>query len=397
MPSSTRSRKSAAGGGSIRKKCVTRNGKEYMYWEARVSVGFDPGTGKQIQKSITGQPQKEVRLKMQEMIRQVDAGSYKEPCKLTLAQWLDMWTAEYLNNLKRLTQEQYRMQCTYYLKPCLGAAKLSALNTHMIQQFINSLSNGERAELSAKTIKNIYGVLHKALNQAVENEFIQHNPATACKLPKIKKPPIHPLEPEEITRLITAAQEDDYGNLFVSAIFTGMRQGELLGLPWENVDFDRMIITVDRQLQHENGEYFFCTPKSGNPRSFAVAPVVMDALRKEKEKQDYYRSVLGEKWSNPHNLVFTTEFGKNLVKRTVVKHYKKVLERAELPDNRFHDLRHSFAVNSLQAGDNIKNVQANLGHATSAFTMDVYCHVSKSMNRESALRTQAFYESVKPV
>ena len=122
MPSSTRSRKSAAGGGSIRKKCVTRNGKEYMYWEARVSVGFDPGTGKQIQKSITGQTQKEVRLKMQEMIRQVDAGSYKEPCKLTLAQWLDMWTAEYLNNLKRLTQEQYRMQCTYYLKPCLGAA-----------------------------------------------------------------------------------------------------------------------------------------------------------------------------------------------------------------------------------------------------------------------------------
>ena len=134
-----------------------------------------------------------------------------------------------------------------------------------------------------------------------------------------------------------------------------------------------------------------------NARSLTVAPVVMDALRKEKEKQDYYRSVLGEKWSNPHNLVFTTEFGKNLVKRTVVKHYKKVLERAELPDNRFHDLRHSFAVNSLQAGDNIKNVQANLGHATSAFTMDVYCHVSKSMARESAARTQAFYESVKPV
>ena len=138
-------------------------------------------------------------------------------------------------------------------------------------------------------------------------------------------------------------------------------------------------------------------PKNSNARSFAVAPVVMDALKKEKEKQDHYRSVLGEKWSNPHNLVFTTEFGKNLVKRTVVKHYKKVLERAKLPDNRFHDLRHSFAVNSLQAGDNIKNVQANLGHATSAFTMDVYCHVSKSMNRESAARTQAFYESVKPV
>ena len=83
---------------------------------------------------------------------------------------------------------------------------------------------------------------------------------------------------------------------------------------------------------------------------------MIEALKKEKEKQDFYRSVLGDKWNNPHNLVFTTEFSKNLVKRTVGKHYKKIQERVELPDNRFHDLRHSFAVNSLQAGDNIKNV-----------------------------------------
>ena len=122
----------------------------------------------------------------------------------------------------------------------------------------------------------------------------------------------------------------------------------------------------------------------------------MEALKKEKEKQENLRSLLGEEWNNEHNLVFTTDYGKNLVRRTVVKHYKKVLERAGLPDNRFHDLRHSFAVNSLAVGDNIKNVQSNLGHATSAFTMDVYCHVSQAMARESAAKTQKFYESVKP-
>lgn len=397
MPSSKKSRKGASGGGSIRKKTVTRNGIDYTYWEARVTTGVDPGTGKQIQKSITGKTQKEVRLKMQEMIRAVDAGSYKEPCKLTLGQWLDMWLSEYLSGLKRLTQEQYRIQCTRYLKPCLGAVKLPALNTHTIQQFINSLSNGERAELSAKTVKNIYGVLHKALNQAVENEYIPHNPASACKLPKVKKPTIHPLEPEEITKFITEAMKDDYGNLFIVAIFAGIRQGELLGLPWENVDFEKMTITIDRQLQCEKGEYFFCTPKNGTTRAFAVAPVVMEALKKEKEKQDRYRELLGADWENPHSLVFTNEYGKHLVRRTVVKHYKKVIERAGLPDNRFHDLRHSFAVNSIHIGDNIKNVQANLGHATSAFTMDVYGHVSDSMTRESAAKTQEFYERVKPI
>ena len=396
MPSSKKIRKGASGGGSLRKKTVNRNGKEYTYWEGRVTVGVDPGTGKQVQKSVTGKTQKEVRLKMQEMIRDVDAGSYKEPCKLTVAQWLDMWTKEYLGNLKRLTQEQYNIQCTRYLKPGLGAVKLATLNTHMIQQFINSLTNGERAELSPKTVKNIHGVLHKALNQAVENEYIPHNPASACKLPAIKKADIHPLEPEEITKFITEAMKDDYGNLFIVAIFSGIRQGELLGLPWKNVDFERKVITIDQQLQCQNGEYFFCTPKNGKARTFAAAPVVMEALKREKEKQEHFRSLLGDEWSNPHNLVFTTEYGKNLVRRTVVKHYKKVLQRADVRDNRFHDLRHSFAVNSLTIGDNIKNVQSNLGHSTAAFTMEVYCHVSESMARESAAKTQQFYESVKP-
>ena len=396
MPNSKKSRKGASGAGTIRKKTVNRNGKDYTYWEGRVTVGVDPGTGKQKQKSVTGQTQKEVRLKMQALIRDVDSGNYKEPCKLTVAQWLDMWTKEYLGNLKRLTQEQYNIQCTRYLKPGLGAMKLAALNTHIIQQFINSLCNGERAELSAKTVKNIHGVLHKALNQAVENEYVTHNPASACKLPKVKKPPIHPLEPEEITKFITEALKDDYGNLFIVAIFAGIRQGELLGLPWENVDFEKMTITIDRQLQCQNGEYFFCTPKNGNTRSFVAAPVVMEALKKEKEKQDRNCELLGDEFQNPHNLVFTNDYGKNLVRRTVVKHYKKVLQRAEVQENRFHDLRHSFAVNSLTAGDNIKNVQANLGHATSAFTMEVYCHVSEAMGRESAVKTQQFYESVKP-
>ena len=396
MPNSKKSRRGAAGAGTLRKKIISRNGKDYTFWEGRVTVGVDPGTGKQIQKSVTGKTQKEVRLKMQEMIRDVDTGNYKEPCKLTVAQWLDMWTGEYLGGLKPLTQDNYKTQCSRYLKPCLGATKLVSLNTHLIQQFINSLTNGEKAELSGKTVKNIYGVLHKALNQAVENELIPHNPASACKLPKVKKPPIHTLEPEEITRFITEAMKDDYGNLFIVAIFAGIRQGELLGLTWENVDFEKMTITIDRQLQCQNGEYFFCTPKNGNTRAFVAAPVVMETLKKEKEKQEYYRELLGSEWNNPHNLVFTTEYGKNLVRRTVVKHYKKVLQRANLPDNRFHDLRHCFAVNSLQGGDNIKNVQSNLGHSTAAFTMEVYCHVSDSMARESAAKTQKFYESVKP-
>lgn len=104
----------------------------------------------------------------------------------------------------------------------------------------------------------------------------------------------------------------------------------------------------------------------------------MDALRREKEQQESEKQAAGSAWSNPMNLVFTDLFGKHLVRRTVVKHFKKITQRAGIPEEaRFHDLRHSFAVTSLYAGDDIKTVQSNLGHATAQFTLDVYGHVTQ--------------------
>lgn len=121
----------------------------------------------------------------------------------------------------------------------------------------------------------------------------------------------------------------------------------------------------------------------------------MDALVREKTKQEAERKQAGDAWSNPFNLVFTDSLGKHLVRRTVVKHFKKISERAGISnDARFHDLRHSFAVTSLYAGDDIKTVQANLGHATAQFTLDVYGHVTQKMRQDSANRMQQFYDQL---
>ena len=190
------------------------------------------------------------------------------------------------------------------------------------------------------------------------------------------------------------AQLDDYCNIFIVALFTGMRQGELLGLSWDYVNFDTGIITIKQQLQCKDGEYFLETPKSGRGRSILPAPVVMEALKKEREKQQAAKAFAGACWSNPMNLVFTDAIGKHLVRRTVVKHFKKVAERAGVEESRFHDLRHTFAVTSLYAGDDIKSVQANLGHATAQFTLDVYGHVTQTMRKESAERMQRFYDQL---
>ena len=378
--------------GTIRKATKIAKGKTYTYYEARYTEGYDPGTGKQIQRSITGKTQKEVSQKLKAVLASLDSGTYTAPCKMTVGSWLDSWLMEYLNSIKPLTQQNYRIQVENHLKPALGAAKLDALDTHTIQKFYNTLT----AEgLSPKTVKNIHGVLHSALQQAVANGYIRNNPTEHCKLPKIIKPEIKPLEPHEMACILREAEKDSYYNLFVVAMFTGMRQGELLGLSWSNIDFNSGFIIINQQLQCEDGNYFLQTPKNGKGRSILPASIVMDALRKEQQKQLDAQAYAGSAWDNPKNLVFTDALGKNLVRRTVVKHFKAIVDRAGLPpDTRFHDLRHSFAVSSLCAGDDIKTVQANLGHATAQFTLDVYGHVTQKMQQDSADRMQRFYDQL---
>ncbi len=386
------SKRTTSGMGSIRKVTKVVKGKEYTYYEARYTEGFDPRTGKQIQRSISDKSKKVVAQKLKAALAAIDAGTYKAPCKMTVAQWLDIWVAEYLNSVKPLTKHNYNKQVQKHLKPALGAARLEALDTHTIQRFYNSLI---ASGLSPKTVKNVHGILHCALQQAIACDYIYRNPADACKLPKVTKPEIKPLEPEEIARLLKEAEQDDYCNLFIVAMFTGMRQGELLGLAWESVDFQTGIITVKQQLQCKDGNYFLETPKSGKNRTILPAPIVMDALRNQLQRQQKEQEQAGKMWDNQFNLVFTDALGKYLVRRTVVKHFKKISQRAGISDDaRFHDLRHSFAVSSLYAGDDIKTVQANLGHATAQFTLDVYGHVTQKMRQDSANRMQKFYEQL---
>ena len=284
-------RRSAAGTGSIRKKTRTNpSGKTYTYWEARYSMGFDPVTGKQVQKSITAPTQKAAAQKLRTILASIDTGTYREPCEMTLGAWMNTWLKEYLTHTKPLTQKTYFELVKKHIKPELGTIQLGTLDTHTIQRFYNSLTE---AGLSPKSIKNIHGVLHSALQQALANNYITVNPANACKLPRIVKPEIRPLEPEEIKSLLREAQLDDYCNLFIAALFTGMRQGELLGLSWDYVNFETGVITVRQQLQCKDGEYFLETPKNGKGRTILPAPMVMDALRKEKEKQQAAKDYAG--------------------------------------------------------------------------------------------------------
>ena len=260
---------------------------------------------------------------------------------------------------------------------------------------LQSGSQGKK-QLSPKTIKNIHGVLHKALQQAVAVGYLRFNPSDACTLPRIVRKELAPLDEEESLAFLRAIQGHPMEDLFKVALFTGMREGEVLGLMWDCVNFENGTILINKQLQREKkkgGRYVFAPLKNDKARSITPAPSIMEVLKHHYAAQQEQRCLAGEAWTES-GLVFTNELGDHLATHTVYSNFKRIAAAIGRPDARFHDLRHSYAVAAIRSGDDIKTVQGNLGHATAAFTLDVYGHVTDQMKRESAARMESYLKEV---
>ena len=326
MPRTKTMGRAANGIGSIRKKSVQKNGKTYTYWEGRCTTGYDPGTGRQKQRSITGKSLKEVRQEISRITGEVDDGSYIEPSKQTLGEWLDTWLDTYVvYSVKPYTENSYRAVCENHIKPSLGKVKLAALSAPQIQQLYNKLVRQDG--LSPKTVKNIHGVLHRALNQAVKIGGLRYNPADACDLPKVYQKEIVPLEQDEITAFLNRIRGDKFEYVYQVTLFTGMRQGEVLGLTWDCVDFQNNTLYINKQLQKSkkvHGEYQLVPTKNGKARLITIAPSVTSILRKQKSRQAQMQLLAGPDWENGDNLVFTNEQGRHLTHVTVYKSFKKL-------------------------------------------------------------------------
>lgn len=413
MPRKSNTR-AAQGAGSIRQRADGT-------WEARFVAGHDPGTGKPIRKSVYAKTQKEARQKLAQAVAAVDNKAYRDPCKMTLGEWLDIWTDTYLEGVKPRTVKIYKDDIRLHIKPYLAAVKLEELDTHTVQKFFNTLLTSgkkvpkrdadgkaiqrggetvyESAPLSPKTVKNVHGVLHGALRQAVVNRYIPLNPADGdfCKLPKIQRQEIKPLDETQIADFMQAIRDTPFEDAFLVTLFTGLRQGELLGLTWDCVDFGTGTLTINKQMQlHQEAgmsSYQLIPTKNSKTRTITAAPFVMERLRHRKMQQTKHQLMAGALWQKS-DLVFTDDLGRHLTKPTLYRAFKRAAASIGRPDARFHDLRHSYAVAAIRSGDDIKTVQGNLGHATAAFTLDVYGHVTEQMKQASAARMEQFIKSV---
>ena len=359
---------------------------------------------------------------MQAAAVSVNEGSYFEPTKLTVKEWFETWLSEYMADKKPLTVTQYRSMSETHIFPALGAVKLKDLKAPQLQQFYNQLAkDGKVAKqknrvtgkmvivktgepLSAKSIKNIHGIISKALNTAVNQGLIRDNVAQRVTVPKVIKEEVQPLTEEQQKAFIAAIQAHRFKNIYTVILFTGLREGEAIGLTWDCIDFKKGTMKVYRQLQRRTkaeGGYQFASLKNNKARLIKLSPFVLNLLEKRKIQQRAEKLAAGTTWrgfqtleEQKSALVFTNATGEHLNIVTLYKKFKQIAAQIGAPDARIHDLRHTFAVNSLQCGDDYKTVQGALGHATAAFTLDVYGHVSERMMQEHADRQQAYIKSL---
>ena len=406
--------------GTIYKKTVIRKGKKYTYWEAQVTIGHDPGTGGRIRKTFTGESQKEVRMKMQEASLSLQKQEYFEPSKATLGEWIDLWLSDFCPRIKYQTKKSYAAQCNTHIKPTLGATLLSDLNTAQIQSFYNELGKtghtiikkdpktGQTVKtskpLSPKSINNVHAILSKCLNVAVKLNYIKFNPASQTERIKSPRPHVSPLSNDEVRMVLSELEKEPLADLYKVIIFTGLRKAEALGLTWDSIDFDTSTISIDKQLQHrpiKDGGYTIAPVKSDRIRSIVATPYVISILQHRKSDQDQDKEQNKSLWSylkddkgKDIQLVFTKPDGSPINPKQAYLHYNKLARRLGIDATRVHDLRHTFAVLSLQNGDDYKTIQENLGHASASFTLDVYGHRTTKMQQDSADKMQKFIDSI---
>ena len=410
------------GSGNIRKR---KDGT----WEGRFCVGTDPKTGKPIRKSIYGKTKGEISKKLRELTVDRDNGDLFEPTKMTVGEWLTYWEENCLDDVKYLTKKHYMAQVENHIRPLLGGVKMAQLSSLVVQAAYKKIreegrcvpvhdengkvvkdKNGvtvtQTAPLSAKSFRNIHGIFSRCMNDAKELGLIKNNPCeySGKHLPKVEKEEPKYLEEDQRKAFLKEIQGDEYNYYFQIVLWLGLRESEAAGLTWDCIDFDKGTVTIRQQLikrPNKDGGFTIASPKNSKYRTIVPAPFVMEIFKKRKAEQAEQRLIAGELWEGwktpqeqKTSLVFTTEYGAHLHPQTIYNHYKKIAARIGAEDTCVHSLRHTHVVLRLENEDNVKIIQESVGHYSASFTLDRYGHVSAKMQKDSADKMQAYFESM---
>lgn len=351
-------------------------------WEAMYS--YRDAAGRTKRRSLYGKTQRAVSERLRAALRGVDRGEAPIVDRQTVAEYLDRWLADVAKpTVRASTYVSYRHKIQRYIRPALGRHQLAKLAPQHVQAMLNEM--GARG-LAPRTILTTRAILRRALNQALKWGLVSRNVATLVDPPRTERYEITTLDPAQAQRFLEAVQDDRLHALYAVALALGLRQGEALGLRWQDVDFDAGTLQVCVALhQARGGPARLVEPKTRQSRRTLPLPApIVPLLRAHRTRQLRERLLAGERWRGEEwGLVFPNSSGGPLATRTLHTQFKAKLARAGLPDIRFHDLRHSCASLLVAQGVHPRVVMEILGHSTITLTMNTYAHVLPQAQREA--------------
>lgn len=366
------------GDGSVRQRT---NGS----WEGRYT--FTNNDGVKSTKSVYAPTQTEAKRKLKELIfamENFDESDWTQPTKTTVGEWMDTWMKEYKkNSVRPATYTSYHLNIETHIRLALGSIELQKLRPEHIQKLLNSMSkaNNKRAALAPWTVLKVKNILSGAMEQAIKNRIIQFNPAKAVTPPKLEQKEIRILTEEEQEKFMGACKGHRLEALYLLALATGMRRGEILALTWDCVDFDNQSIavkgSVSRIKDPDTGitALHFAEPKTkSGRRQVPILDSMVPVLEAHRERQNAEKAEAGSAW-NKRNLVFCSNVGTPVEPRRLCTTMDKITSSVGLPHFTFHAMRHTFATCLLEAGVPAKVVQDVLGHADVTLTLNTYSHV----------------------
>jgi integrase len=358
--------------------------KDGLYM-ARYTIETATGTKRE---TIYAKTRREAAERLSEALANRDKGLVFDAGNMTVGEYVTRWLEDSAKgDLAARTYHNYRLQLRQHIIPSIGRVKLSKLSPANVQAlYAAKLRDG----LKPSSVRYIHAVLHRALEQAVKWNLIPRNPARAADPPKIREDEITPLNSEQARRFLDAAAREKFEALYVLSLTAGLRMGEALGLRWTDIDLDAQTLRVNRQLQRmrrdgvKSGTLEFSEPKNASRRTIDLSQRALEALSNHRKQQVVEQLKAGSNWQD-NGLVFATGKGTALDAQNVVNRgFKPLLRRTDLPDIRWHDLRHTCFTLLLSRGVHPKYVQMLAGHASIQLTLDRYSHWMPSMGKHTA-------------
>jgi integrase len=357
--------------------------KEGSTWYYLVDLGKDPITGKRKRRRKRGfKTKKDAEQALSKVIYEVNNGTFVEPSKTLFKDYFKEWLEGKRHNYSRQTVKNYESYLLNHISPVIGHIPLSNLTSLMIQNFIGVLRHKGLAD---GTVRRIFNVVNTSLNNAEKMQIIPKNPATLVDKPQVKQTEMKVWEISEVRRFLEVAKDSRYYMAFHLAITTGMRQGEILGLRWKDIDLHRGIVYVRQTLDHDGKDFKAGAKTKSGVRSINLDPHTVEALKSHRIMIAEERLKLGKDYKD-NDLVVCTYKGTVISPRNLTRTWHSLIKKADLPKIRFHDLRHTHASLMLQQGEHVKVVSERLGHNKIQITLDTYSHVMPNMQEESANR-----------